>query len=213
MTALQTVIQPVKTHPIVFYHSHAGDGSIRVAVNQAQIVRKLDDLPLPDGFIEDLAYAYGGATKDPTLYEYPDIFCADGSMREGIYMVLLDVTVANPDSATSRYQNENGKWCDHYENPYLFQAQSICHLINRSASTDKQMYLSYFSEKSDKWKNPDSFLLEGGDEKNFQLGFLVGYDTFVENNQFIGKPVSPEDILLWTLLPEFSSATWELNLH
>lgn len=199
--------------PITFRHSHAGDGSLSVSVNHAHIIKNLDELPSPDGFLEDFANAYGGTTENPTLYEYPNLFCEDGSMQDGIYMVLLDVTVANPDGATSRYQNANGNWIDHYEDPYLFQAHSICQLVNRAGSVDSQICASYFSEKGDTWRNPDAFLLEEGKEINFQLGFLIGYECFVENDQFKGTPILPEDISLWALLPGLSPSTWDLHLQ
>lgn len=201
------------TFPITFRHSHAGDGALRVSVNQAHIIRSLDELPSQEGFLEDSAYAYGGFTEDPTLYEYPNLFRTDGSIQDGIYMVLLAVTVSNPDGATSRYQNINGKWVNHYEDPYLFQAHSIYKLVNQAGSTDSLIRLSYFSEKSDTWKNPDAFLLGVGEEKSFQLGFLIGYETAVENDQFKGTPILPEDLLLWALLPELSPTTWELHLQ
>lgn len=199
--------------PITFHHSHAGDGALRVSVNQAQIIRNLDELPSTEGFLEGYAYAYGGTTEDPTLYEYPDLFCVDGNMQDGIYMVLLDVTVANPDGATSRYENASGKWVNHYEESYLFQASSICLLVNQTGSADNLISISYFSEKSDLWENQDAFILEVGEERTFQLGFLIGYETFVENNQFKGTPVLPENLLLWEFSVGQSPNTWELHLQ
>lgn len=199
--------------PITFLHSHAGDGALHVSVDQARIIRNLDELPSPEGFLEDFSYAYGGAIENPTLYEYPNIFRADGSMQDGIYMVLLDVTVANPDGATSRYQAANGNWVNHYEDPYLFQAQPTCQLVNQAGSTNREIRASYFSEKSDTWKNPDAFLLREGEEKNFQIGFLIGYETVIENNELKVAPVLPENLLLWALLPELLPTTWELHLR
>lgn len=199
--------------PITFHHSHAGDGALHVSVNQAHIIKKMDELPSQEDFLEEFAYAYGGDTEDPTLYEYPDLFCADGSMQGGIYMVLLDVTVANPDGATSRYENANGQWANHYEDSYLFQASSICHLVNQAGTAENLISASYFSEKNDDWKNPDAFRLEAGEEKDFQLGFLIGYETFVENNQFKGTPILPQDLLLWEFSPGLSPNTWELHLQ
>lgn len=199
--------------PIEFYHSHAGDGALHVAVNQAHIIRNSDELPSLEGFLDDFAYAYGGASEEPTLYEYPDLFCADGSLQDGIYMVLLDVTVANPDGATSRYENANGKWVDHYEDPYLFQASSICLLANQARSADSLISASYFSEKSNLWRNQDAFRLEAGEKVNFQLGFLIGYEPLVENNQFKGIPILAEDLLLWEFSQGQSPKTWELHLQ
>ena len=90
--------------PIVFPHTHAGDGTILVSVNNAAIVRNLNELPVADGFVVNTS-SYGGTEDNPVEYNYPDMFLEDGSMRDEIYMVLLDVTVANPDGATSRFEN------------------------------------------------------------------------------------------------------------
>lgn len=213
-----TPSDPAKTDdntslPITFSVSHAGDRALGVSVNQVRVIRQLEELPSTDGFIDSFASAYGGDPENPTHYEYPDLFCADGSMHDGIYMVLLDVTVSNPDGATSRYQNINGDWVNHYEDPYLFQAQTLCRIIDSINLTDSHIDLSYFSGKTDTWKNPDAFFLGPGEEKSFQLGFLVGYQIYIQDDQIKGTPILPESLLLWALLEDFSTSTWELHLQ
>lgn len=204
--------------PIDFLCSHAGDGAIHVSVNNAAIIKNLNDLPVEDGFVVNFASIYGGTPEAPIEYSYPDMFLEDGSMRDEIYMVLLDVTVANPDGATSRYKNVDGNWVNHYPDPYMFQAQELCELISLDLPKDLKIQsnrigLSYFSEKNHTDKNPDAFLLPPGEEKNFQLGFFVGYKIFIENDQIKGVQILPEDLSLWALLPGVTQATWDLHLQ
>lgn len=204
--------------PIVFPCSHAGDGAIHVSVNNAAIVKNLNDLPVEDGFVVSFTGICGGTSEAPIEYSYPDMFLEDGSMRDNIYMVLLDVTVANPDGATSRYQGADGNWVNHYPDPYTFQAQELCQLICPELPTDlgiqsNRISLSYFSEKNHIDKNPDAFLLLPGEEKSFQLGFFVGYKIFIRDGQMKGVQISPEDLSLWALLPGVTQATWDLHLQ
>lgn len=196
--------------PIVFRCSHAGDGAILVSVNSAIILNHRDDLPNPDAFLENFAYARGGEMDNPTLYKYPDIFCEDGNLQEGIYMVLLDVTVSNPDGATSRYRNSADEWVNHYDDPYMFQAQSLCELIRGESTTGKRIRLSYFTAKNDKLDNPDCFLLNPSEEVTFQLGFLVGYEVSGKDNVLYGIPSPPDKLMLWSVLPDGSPQTWAL---
>ncbi len=202
--------------PIVFLRSHAGDGAIHVSVNNATIVKNLNDLPVEDGFV--VSFAVGGTPEAPIEYSYPDMFLEDGSMRDNIYMVLLDVTVANPDGATSRYKSADGNWVNHYPDPYMFQAQILCDLICLDLPKDlkiqsNRISLSYFSEKNHTDKNPDAFLLPPGEEKSFQLGFFVGHKIFIEDGQMKGVQILPEDLSLWALLPGVTQATWDLHLQ
>ena len=139
-------------------------------------------------------------------------------MRDEIYMVLLDVTVANPDGATSRYKSADGNWVNHYPDPYMFQAQELCELICLDLPKDlkiqsNRISVSYFSEKNHTDKNPDAFLLPPGEEKSFQLGFFVGYKIFIEDGQMKGVQILPEDLSLWALLPGVTQATWDLHLQ
>lgn len=202
--------------PIDFLCSHAGDGAIHVSVNNAAIVKNLNDLPVEDGFV--VSFAVGGTPEAPIEYSYPDMFLEDGSMRDEIYMVLLDVTVANPDGATSRYKSADGNWVNHYPDPYMFQAQELCELICLDLPKDlkiqsNRISVSYFSEKNHTDKNPDAFLLPPGEEKSFQLGFFVGYKIFIEDGQMKGVQILPEDLSLWALLPGVTQATWDLHLQ
>ena len=199
--------------PITFSVSDAGDGALGVSVNQVRTIRQLDELPSTDGFIDSFASAYGGDPENPALYEYPDLFCSDGSMHDGTYMVLLDVTVSNPDGATSRFQNPDGSWEDHYEDPYLFQAQTLFDIVDSTNLTDSHIRLSYFSGQNGTWRNPDAFFLGPGEEKNFQLGFLVGYQIYILDDQIKGTPILPESLLLWAFLADNSTNTWELHLQ
>ena len=205
--------------PIVFPHTHAGDGTILVSVNNAVIVRNLNELPVADGFVVNTS-SYGGTEDNPVEYNYPDMFLEDGSMRDEIYMVLLDVTVANPDGATSRFENLDGSQINHYPDPYMFQAQELCELICPELPKDLKIQsnrigLSYFSEKSNAGRNHDAFLLPPGEEKNFQLGFFVGYKIFIKDDQIKGFHILPEDLSLWALLPgpDLTQATWDLHLQ
>lgn len=199
-----------ETFPIVFRHSHAGDGAILVSVNNVKILNQRDDLLNPDAFLEEFAYAYGGSIYDSTLYEYPDFFSEDGNMQEGISMILLDVTVSNPDGATSRYRNAYGEWVNHYDDPYMFQAQSLCELMRKESATGNGIRVSYFTAKNDKLSNPACFVLNPDEEVTFQLGFLVGYEVSVKDNVLYGIPTQPDDLMLWALLPDGSPHTWEL---
>ena len=198
--------------PITYLRSDAGDGAIRITVNSATIVRNRNDLVLSDGFLEDSASVYGGPLDSPVLYKYPEMFLDDGSMRDNIYMVLLDVSVENPDGATSRYYS-GGEWIDHYENPYMFQASALCELVYTKSSTGNGFRLAYFSEKNAKLRNPDEFQLNVGEKKRFELGFLVGYELVVDRDQLNLIPVSPEELMLWSVLPDMTEKTWELQLQ
>lgn len=158
--------------PIDFLCSHAGDGAIHVSVNNAAIVKNLNDLPVADGFVVDFSSIYGGTPEAPIEYSYPDMFLEDGSMRDEIYMVLLDVTVANPDGATSRYKSADGNWVNHYPDPYMFQAQELCELICLDLPKDLKILsnrigLSYFSEKTTPTRIPTPFCFRRVKKRTF----------------------------------------------
>ena len=131
-------------------------------------------------------------------------------MQEGISMILLDVTVSNPDGATSRYRNAYGEWVNHYDDPYMFQAQSLCELMRKESATGNGIRVSYFTAKNDKLSNPACFVLNPDEEVTFQLGFLVGYELSVKDNVLYGIPTQPDDLMLWALLPDGSPHTWGL---
>lgn len=198
--------------PIVYAYSHAGDGEIHVSVNHARIVNNWNDLSNAEGFIDESTYVYDGTKEELTEYEYPDMFCEDGSILGNIYMVVLDVTLSNPEGATNRYKSASGEWKNHFSNPYLFSLNGIFELHNKNSMEDHCITPAYFSDKDVTLEQADGIVLNPDDEKTFEVGFFVGTEVSVKENQLICTPILPEDLVLWTVHPKDGIVMWDLCL-
>lgn len=115
-------------------------------------------------------------------YVYPEYIEADGSFMDPVCMVLIDVTVANPDGARNVQIHADGSESVRFGNPYVFTLGAIGGVLvdptrplEKDPSKYYDIYVGYYSNKSSVEARPDDgFLVKPGDAITFQLGFLLG---------------------------------------
>lgn len=115
-------------------------------------------------------------------YIYPEYIEADGRFMDPVRMVLIDVTVANPEGARNVQIHSDGSESVRFGNPYVFTLGEIGGMLvdptrplEKDASKYYNIYVGYYSNKSSvEARSDDGFLVEPGDAISFQLGFLLG---------------------------------------
>ena len=123
---------------------------------------RLGEMPVgAGGFLED-----SHVTVDGVSYVYPD-FLTNGALVSGARLVLLDIEVLNVDADNA----------GRYEEPYVFRADSIVTLADRSdkAGAGGYAYIDagYFSLLGGCAEHDMAYELEPGESITFTLGFLV----------------------------------------
>lgn len=124
---------------------------------------RLGEMPVgAGGFLED-----SHVTMDGVSYVYPD-FLTNDALVSGARLVLLDIEVLNVDADNA----------GRYEEPYVFRADSIVTLADRSdkAGAGGYAYIDagYFSLLGGCAEHDMAYELKPGESVAFTLGFLVG---------------------------------------
>lgn len=189
---LETKTDEEQVAPITWEATASGDGMLKYTITGVHITTNSQN-------IEDTCFlaessVYVGNMDSYAEYCYPTFIGTDGEFINGIYMVLLDVTVNNPDGATNRYQDANGKWINHYDNPYIFSAVGIGKLLDLGEILDVETQrcmsyrVAYFSNKNSCAEREDGFELRSGESISFQIGYLIG-------SRGDGSPVDCSDLV------------------
>lgn len=167
--------------PAQWEWSASGDGYNIATITNIAVVNTTAGLD-ENGYIDDeCVTVYNGIFSERKEYVYPEFIDENGEFRSGIRMILVDVIVDNPDGATSRWKNANGKYENHYSNPYYFNVASVCSLIFLDQGIDygsvvqcRTSSCSYFSLCNKELDNQLCFELKPNDSLSFQVGFLIG---------------------------------------
>lgn len=140
---------------------------LRYTVSNPRIVTNVADLN-KDCFLSDcVVFYYTGNMAEE--YTYPEFVGENGKLLHDIKMVLIDVTVENPDGANNLgYQDPNG---NSLPNQYVFTITPIgvvSEEISFQSSTP-----AYYSLRNSCPEREDGFSVEPGKSVNFQLGYLI----------------------------------------
>lgn len=205
------------TFEIVPNTPESGDlvsGKLLYTVTGARVITSQADIP--EGGFDSEAYAsfYPSAGQQIMCY-YPDFIQADGSFMDGIYLVLVDMTVESQDATnkTSADADENGNFRGKFDTPYIFRADSFFYLIDSSKDARKTSesmaatayQISFFSLFKQRDEHRFAFELLPGESKSFTIGYLVG-------DCYTGRPTNLADLALCRLMNDPTATFIHLNL-
>lgn len=116
---------------------------------------------------------------DETECDYPTCVNADGTFIDGVYMILLDVTVTSDNAVcyTSDYYDPETGYSGQFDDPYLFSAQSIgyfCDIEKKdSAITNYFSEAKVYEDSGNPNSNPFLFRILPGETLNFVIGCVL----------------------------------------
>ena len=114
-------------------------------------------------------------------YDYPNWVEDDGYFGDGVYLILVDVTVTNvgAENYTTADRYSDGRIRGQYDDPYIFHAHGFPFLTDISQWHQKNSRLSYqdtpayFSLLTQRSEHPFAFRLAPGESITYTLGFFV----------------------------------------
>lgn len=170
--------------PLQYRWTSSGDGENIATITNIEVIDSTDCIN-QKGFLDsEYVTIYNGNFSERKQYVYPDYIREDGCFQPGVRMILVDVSVENPDGATSRWKNADGEYKLHYSSPYVFNVCSVCSLIYLDKGTEYNGIMqcpisqcAYFSLRDESFENQCCFELKPNSALSFQLGFLVGNNT------------------------------------
>lgn len=150
-------------------------GELVYTVRNPRIINREQDIP-KGGFLYD-AFAVLPKEKGEIVY-YPDFIDENGDFTEGVYLLLVDVSVYS-DNAIAYTINDldsGGVPRGQYDDPYFFRADSIVNLCTTPYYIEGESqfyYMSFYSLLSKYDTHPLGFHLEPQQEICFTVGFLI----------------------------------------
>jgi len=113
-------------------------------------------------------------------YDYPNWVEDDGYFGDGVYLILVDVTVTNvgAENYTTADRYSDGRVRGEYDDPYIFHAHGFPFLTDISKWLQKNQRFwyadpAYFSLLNQRSEHPFAFRLAPGESITYTLGFLV----------------------------------------
>ena len=113
-------------------------------------------------------------------YDYPNWVEDDGYFGDGVYLILVDVTVTNvgAENYTTADRYSDGRPRGEYDDPYIFWAAGVPVLTDISGTKwigDRLWYAdpAYFSLLNQRSEHPLAFRLAPGESITYTLGFFV----------------------------------------
>ena len=140
---------------------------LRYTVSNPRLVKNIADLN-KDCFLSDcVVFHYTGDSVEE--YTYPEFVDENSELLHDIKMVLIDVTVENPDAANNLgYQDPNGNILP---NQYVFTITPIG-MVSEEISFQSSTP-AYYSLRNSCPEREDGFSVEPGKSVSFQLGYLI----------------------------------------
>lgn len=124
------------------------------------------------------------ADEKNNVFAYPDFINADGTLIEGVYLILLDVSVVSNDAIcyTSDYFDPETYYSGTYEDPYLFSAGHIGFFTDMGKNDG--MPINYYSELG-KYQDTGEFSNElllfrilPGETLEFTIGMVFTEESY-----------------------------------
>ena len=113
-------------------------------------------------------------------YVYPNWTADDGYFGDGVYLILVDVTVTNvgAENYTTADRYSDGRVRGEYDDPYIFHAHGFPFLTDISQWLQKNQRFrygdpAYFSLLNQRSEHPFAFRLAPGESITYTLGFFV----------------------------------------
>ncbi len=123
-----------------------------------------------DGFSSESRYVRSEGSQHWVEHDLPAGVEADGSIADGWYFLLVDITVESVDAAMD--VEELGEYSD----PYVFRADELLWLVDISqqkvGGSYRAMNIQYFSERNMCIEHEFAFRLNPGQTVDFSVGFL-----------------------------------------
>ena len=151
-------------------------GKLVYTVTEARVVTSVNDIP-SGGFRYDAEVSILGSDGKIARSRYPDFIQDDGFFADEVALVLLDITVQSHDATNRMIHPESGEIYWLYENQYIFRADGILCLIDKTEG-DGTFYRYYDPVFYSGWnqysEHPSAYELLPGKSLSFTIGFLIG---------------------------------------
>lgn len=187
-------------------------GKLILTVEGARAVSRAADIP-EGGFRQTDDFVYLLNSGEETEYKFQNCVQADGSFREGVYLILVDFTLESQDAEneTAEEAGEHGRYHGKYQNPYLFRADALFYLMNASEAAQYSGSLTavshpnFFTLYGQLEEHGFAFELLPGETIRFTLGYPVG-------NFLGGAPAALSDLCLSDAPSRAGATLIDLNL-
>ena len=158
---------------ILEFNPRFASGCLWVTAHSARVATSIDEMNLPlDGFSYE-ACLYKNDENKWEKGDQPEWIKADGNFQEGVYLVLIDITVENDGASIKVDPDKQGGFLG---DPYLFNMDGIFSLFDFNRESG-YLTIDYFSGISGEPEyDPDFellFRLEPGASKSYTIGFVV----------------------------------------
>ena len=153
------------------------EGELVYSFSNIQLISHMDGIPdISKIDASDILVPF----ENNTTYRYPEFILDDGSFLEGIYLILVDVSVENNGARqyTKNDINEFGDPRGLYEDPYIFEPYIF--LVDPTRSLGENYFYSsiqYYSMLNESDEHRLAFRLEPNESIRFTIGFFVSDKT------------------------------------
>lgn len=177
------------------------EGKLIAAYSNARLVSRKSDIPNLNGIYDPWklacqiredgihVYSYNGVGETPSFVQ------DDGEFLDGIYLLLLDVTIENIDCAcyTTSDIGESGYPLGMYEDPYVFREVTMRGewVWNSSEPYYRAGSAEYFSRMNEQPEDPLVFRLLPGETITYTVGFFI--DELVDLEHVFIDPHNPKN--------------------
>ncbi len=145
-------------------------GSMICTVTNVRTAKNIKDF---DGNCFDEDGGIWGKKPEMDFLHYPDSVDENGDLLDG-YLILVDLTLENIDARNEYLNHQTGEMVPHDGDPYIFRANDLLFLMNRSLNEDQNRKAAvYYSNIWNEEINSMAFRLEPGETVSFQIGFLT----------------------------------------
>ena len=142
-------------------------GKLEVTLKDARAVTHKDGIPTEGGFYPYDWYLYMGEGWTEEYRKFEEFIQEDGSFAEGVFLILVDITLENHDARNSDSSEKA------YGDPYIFQPAWYIKLTEHKY--DRKWDFRYSSRYGmDHEEENLAIRLEPGDSVDLTIGFLVG---------------------------------------
>ena len=158
----ENTINGVKT---VYFNPYFISGRLFITAKSVKLITNIQEMNTTiDGFCRE-ARLYKDKNNQWHEGEKPPWILDDGSVKDGIYFILIDISIENDDAAIISQ-------IDSYDDPYLFNASTLFSLFDMAApamSTGMYYFSGYGAAPQDEFM----FHLEPGKTNDYVIGFVV----------------------------------------